>query len=434
MSLDFLLLFTYLLSDHHRVTGLSSSLYVSLVWSSSCHWTFFFSLRISCLIIIVSLDFLLLFTYLLSDHHRVTGLSSFLYVSLVWSSSCHWTFFFSLFISCLIIIMSLDFVLLFIYLLSDHHRATGLSSSLYVSLVWSSSCHWTFFFSLRISLSDHHRVTGLSSFFSLRISCLIIIVSLDFLLFFTYLFVWSSSCHWTFFSLRISCLIIIVSLDFLLFFTYLLSDHHRVTGLSSSLRISRLIIIVSLDFLRLFTYLLSDHHRVTGLSSFLYVSLVWSSSCHWTFFVSLRISCLIIIVSLDFLHFFTYLFVWSSSCHWTFFVSLRISLSDHHRVTGLSSSLYVSLVWSSSCHWTFFFSLRISCLNIIVSLDFLLFFTNLLSEHHRVTGLYELSYRLKMSPKCQLVLVILVRCAAEEMIDIFDHNPRSLHCSVCCSL
>ena len=202
------------------------------------------SLRISCLIIIVSLDFLLLFTYLLSDHHRVTGLSSF-YVSLVWSSSCHWTFFFSLHISCMIIIVSLNFLLLFTYLLYDHHRITGLSSSLYVSLVWSSSCHWTFFFSLRIS-----------------------------------------------------CLIIIVSLDFLLLFTYLLSDHHRVTRLCSSLC----------------------------------VSLVWSSSYHWTFFFSLRISCLIIIVSLDFLLLFTYL------------------LSDHHRVTGLSSSLYVSLVWSSSCH------------------------------------------------------------------------------------
>ena len=135
MSLDFLLFFTYLLSDHHRVTGLSSSLYVSLVWSSSCHWTFFFSLRISCLIIIVSLDFLLLFTYLLSHHHRVTGLSSFLYVSPVSSSSCHWTFFFSLRISCLIIIVSLDFLLFFTYLLSDHHRVTGLSSFLYVSLV-----------------------------------------------------------------------------------------------------------------------------------------------------------------------------------------------------------------------------------------------------------------------------------------------------------
>ena len=219
----------------------------------------------------MSLDFLLLFAYLLSDHHRVTELSSSLYVSLVWSSSCYWTFFFSLRISCLIIIVSLDF-LLFTYLLSDHHRITGLSSSLYVSLVWSSSYHWTFFFSLRIS-----------------------------------------------------CLIIIVSLDFLLLFTYLLSDHHRVTRLSCSLYVSLcLIIIVSLDFLLLFAYLLSDHHRVTGLSSSLYVSLVWSSSCHWTFFVSLRISCLIIIVSLDFLLLFTYL------------------LSDHHRVTVLSSSLYVS--------------------------------------------------------------------------------------------
>ena len=184
MSLDFLLLFTYLLSDHHRVTGLSSSLYVSLVCSSSCHWTFFFSLCIFCLIIIVSLDFLLLFTYLLSDHHRVTGLSSSLYVSLVCSSSCHWTFFFSLRISCLIIIVSLDFLLFFTYLLSGHHRVTGLSSSLYVSLVSSSSCRLNFFFSLRIS-----------------------------------------------------CLIIIVSLDFLLF-PYLLSDHHRVTGLSSFLYVS----------------------------------------------------------------------------------------------------------------------------------------------------------------------------------------------------
>ena len=181
--------------------------------------------------------------------------------------------------------MLLDFLLLFAYLLSDHHRVT--------------SCHWTFFFFLRIS-----------------------------------------------------CLIIIVLLDFLLLFTYLLSDHHRVTGLSSS-----------------FSYLLSDHHRVTGLSSYLYVSLVSSSSCHWTFLFSLRISCLIIIVSLDFLLLFTYL------------------LSDHHRVTGLSSFLFVSPVSSSSCHWTFFFSLRISCLIIIVSLDFLLFITYLLSDHHRVTGL-----------------------------------------------